>query len=225
MYPGAQPLVVGHRQRLQQGGTEVELEAAVRGIIGELTGNGVIGDYSAGAESDSETTAEDVVEALTHGKAVMSRHGDAAPVAVVGADPRAGTNSVATCVAVLGRVPLAQLGWVVGCTHLAEPDMATTAKAVTSVRNLCDAMRRSTQDTYADVLELYAVGGKVTGNNTFQELGRLLEGILQYTGANPRSVRLAGAWLPANDVDTALAVFIDPAGVYYTRDVIDDDSD
>jgi hypothetical protein len=193
---------------------EAQCKSEVEDFIRRLPDNlGIDRDFLADTD---DSTAEDVVLALNEKcRAEFNNDGSALPAADAGADPKAGTNSIATCVAVLGRATYAH-GCVVGCTHLSETDMATVSEATISVKKLLVRMAAATGTPFATLPHLYLVGGQVTGNDTYQEFARLIAGTRAVVDVG--AAVIAGAWLPANDAKTGLAVFIDKDGVYVTRD-------
>jgi len=197
------------------------LRARLRTVVAALPHNDQIIDTDV-ADPDADSDAEDHLNALPPGRqAVMNAQGFAQPVAAVAAGAMAGTNSVAPCVAVLGRVQLRDGRWRVGCTHLSSRDMATFHQAGMSVGNLLAAMA---PDPAADngPVQLYAVGGRADRLVSYQELGRLVGAIQQLAhDRGPGALQLAGAKLPANRAGYALAVLIGSDGVEYTSDPSD----
>jgi hypothetical protein len=191
-------------------------------VIGGLVNNGQI------LTGDPYDADDDLFQMHADHKAVMAPRGHyAVPVALLGPDAQAGTDAVATCVAVLGRVRLGN-EWLVGCTHLAASDMSPFDRAYASVGNLLTEMqaaaaRKSKQVTSFPV-QLYAVGGREDETGTYREFSRIIGAIQQHVQDRaPGWLELAGAVLPANQLRHGLAVHISSRGVIYTSDESSDD--
>jgi hypothetical protein len=201
---------------------ELLLEDRLEAVIGGLPHNGqIISSDDSGSEGDFD--AEDDLGNADR-EAVMATHGFAQAVASTGPNAIVGTNAVATCVAVLGRVRRVNGDWLVGCTHLSEADMNTFALAYASLEGLLRVMDR-VATIGAGLVQLYAVGGRVGHADIYQEFSRLIgaaEQLVFDLGAiNGYRLELAGAELPANEPGYALAVHVSGAGVKYTSDFSD----
>lgn len=201
------------------------IKQRVEAVIAALPDNANFVSSADVADEADEFDAEDDLRQADK-LAVMIENGPAQPVASAGLAPIVGTNAVATCVAVLSRVQRQNNQWILGCTHLTADDMATFADALTALHNLLVAMAaEATID--AGPVRLYAIGGRAGYAGIYREYSMLLaaaEELAHQYAQQPHAPQLAGARLPANEHDYALAVYITSTEVRYTSVQSDTDS-
>lgn len=199
---------------------ELLLEARVTSVVEALPHNrDIVGSDDDGAP---DFDANDDLDELNATAVMPGGEAAAQPAAFTGADPKVGTDAVAPCIAMLGRVQRPQDQWTMGCSHLTAYNMATPDAAYRSVTNLVAAI--VSPGLARGQIQLYAVGGRAGYADNYHEFSRLLAAAQQYAydlGGGQYTVQLAGARLPANKQDHALAVYIDPHGVWFTSDESD----